>query len=561
MVHNVDASGNDIENAGTNNVANLQAMCAALDFCAGFNTNGWLKYDVSTQVPNVGSDLYMKDPPPKARDPCPLNVWPVPDQYTVGNTTLSVTRSANFFAATGSQSPILTQALTRYISYLFPINSDDNVKSSDRVEAALVGCDVNVLKTDDTLQLGVDETYQITVPQTGGRATISANTVYGALRGLETFVQIVEFDYSGQYTVMAPISIKDAPRYAHRSLLIDTSRHYLPIPTIKSSIDALAANKMNTLHWHIVDDNSFPYQSTTFPLLSEKGAFDPKRAIYTQQDVQDIIQYGKFRGIRVMVEFDMPAHTSSWFPGYPQLRGSGECGFDPTLDSTYDFVDKFFAEISKVFPEKYVHLGGDELSFGCWNSEAINTWMKNHGIATKNDLESYFEAKVLALAAKYNMSVMVWQDVFNNGVKLAPQTVVEVWRGKDWATLKAVVAAGYPAVMSGFWYLDNLGAYWSDFYGDDIDQAGLTPAQEQLVVGGEACMWGEWVDENNFDQRVWPRASAVAEVLWSPKDYPKIPNYNFSARRLHKLKCRLNLRGIHVQPVGIGYGVSLCDPL
>ena len=182
--------------------------------------------------------------------------------------------------------------------------------------------------------------------------------------------------------------------------------------------------------------------------------------------------------------------------------------------------------------------------------------MKNHNISTVAELEAFFEAKVLDIAKKYEIHPMVWQDIFNNGVKLAPEAVIEVWRGADYKTLKQVVSEGYQATMSGFWYLDHLGDIWQTFYEKDIDSAGLTPAEKKLVIGGEACMWGEHVDENNWNERVWPRASAVAEVLWSPEDFPK--DSDVALPRLHQWKCRLNRRGINASPVGRG---NFCNPL
>jgi len=209
--------------------------------------------------------------------------------------------------------------------------------------------------------------------------------------------------------------------------------------------------------------------------------------------------------------------------------------------------------------DNFIHIGGDELNLQCWNSTAINQWMVQNNISTYNLLENYFEARALAISASLNRQSMVWQDPFNNGVQFAPGTVIEVWEGGDFGTLRAVLDAGYPAVMAGFWYLDHLGDAWDDFYVLDINQADLNFEEQQFVLGGEACMWGEMVDHNNWEPRVFPRASAVAEVLWSPGDIPKIPVW--SAARLHQFKCRMNMRGINADPVGTQYGVNMCNPL
>jgi hexosaminidase len=492
----------------------------------------------------------------------PFNIWPVPQQWTNGSSTLTVQKNDNFFSVVGKKSDILNQAIQRYNTIIFLGPPQDvTFKRNTRQEHPLddvnvIGCLVNVKTDDQTLQLGFDETYTLSI-SSGGDCSITANTVYGALRGLETFSQVVDYDWSGNFFIRnIPFSIIDYPRYSHRGLLVDTSRHYFAVDVLKSVIDVMAFNKFNTLHWHIVDDQSFPYVSTTYPSLSNMGAYNPTRAIYTPDQVQDIITYAKYRGVRVMPEFDMPAHTASWTKGYPILLGNANCGFDPTLGTTYIFIENLFKEIRSVFLDNYIHIGGDELDFKCWQTPPILDWMKKNGINSTADLENFFETKVLALAAKYNIHPMVWQELFNNGLKLAPSTVIEVWKGADYQTLKEVVQAGYQATMSGFWYLDHLADTWETFYQKDIDEAGLTPDQAKLVIGGEACMWAEHVDYTNIQERVWPRASAIAEVLWSSKKFSKVPAA--AEPRLHQWKCRMNRRGYNASPVGPG---NFCNPL
>jgi len=260
-----------------------------------------------------------------------------------------------------------------------------------------------------------------------------------------------------------------------------------------------------------------------------------------------------------MPEYDMPGHTGGFIQGFNYLQGSGQCCFDPTLNSTYQFVAQFLAEVVKVFPENYIHLGGDEVDFQCWNSTAINTWMVQNNIASYTALENYFEDKVLAMAAALNKSVMVWQDPFNNGVVFAPDTVIEVWKGQDFTTLTEVLAAGYRAVLSGGWYLDSYATTWDQFYTEDINQDyNITEQYQKLVMGGEVCMWGEWINDENFHIQVWPRGTAVAEVFWSPFSYPKIPN--FAAQRIFSWSCLMNLRGIPAAPIHTNPLQSFCNP-
>lgn len=162
--------------------------------------------------------------------------------------------------------------------------------------------------------------------------------------------------------------VNDAPRFTHRGLLIDTSRHFVKLNTLEQVLDGMAYNKMNVFHWHIVDDHSFPYESIKYPEML-KGAYH-ESMIYSQQDVAKVIELARQRGIRVMAEFDTPGHTRSWGASHPELLTKcggpyeGKLGpINPIVDSNYDFIFSLFEEIVQVFPDKYTHLGGDEVGF------------------------------------------------------------------------------------------------------------------------------------------------------------------------------------------------------
>ncbi|KAF6772782.1 hypothetical protein AHF37_06860 [Paragonimus kellicotti] len=218
----------------------------------------------------------------------------------------------------------------------------------------------------------MNEQYSLSVSD--GKIELQAEEIWGILHGLETIAQLVRLNQHSTSVIQEQF-IEDKPRFVHRGYLIDTSRHFLDLDSIFQFVDIMAMVKMNVLHWHIVDDESFPYSSYTFPELAQEGSYDPEIAIYTQNDIKRVLEYCRLRGVRVLPEFDTPGHTVSWGKGEPELltkcysdgRPNGQLGpIDPTTEFTYTFMGKLFTEIKSVFPEKLIHLGGDEVDFSCW---------------------------------------------------------------------------------------------------------------------------------------------------------------------------------------------------
>ncbi|XP_062828396.1 beta-hexosaminidase subunit beta [Anolis carolinensis] len=324
----------------------------------------------------------------------------------------------------------------------------------------------------------------------------------------------------------------------------------------------MAINKFNVLHWHIVDDQSFPYQSVTFPELSAQGAYSNNH-IYSPTDVRLVIEYARLRGIRVIPEFDTPGHTQSWGKGHKDVltpcysgeHPSGSYGpVNPILNTTYDFMVKFFKEVGTVFPDEYIHLGGDEVNFSCWKSNPdVTEFMKKYGFwYSYSKLESYYIEKILDIMSSVNKKSIVWQEVFDNGVQLQPDTVIEVWLSHYHEELRKVTKEGHPAILAAPWYLDiiSYGQDWKKYYNvEPLNFLGCK-SQKDLVVGGEACLWGEYVDATNFMSRLWPRASAVGERLWSSKNVTDIED---AYSRLNEHRCRMVRRGIAAQPLFVGY--------
>lgn len=375
--------------------------------------------------------------------------------------------------------------------------------------------------------LGVDESYHIIVAP--DIIKLSAETDIGAIRGLETILQLLQ-STEGHYYLPGCI-IDDAPRFPWRGLLIDVARHFMPVDVIKRNIDGMAAVKMNVLHLHLTDDQGFRIECKAFPKLQELGS---EGEYYSQEQIRDLLHYADDRGIRIVPEFDMPAHTTSWFAGYPELAsapgpypvehrlGVMDPVMDPTRESTYTFIDGFLGEMSKLFPDEYMHIGGDENNGKQWDKNAaIRLFMQEHGIRSNNDLQAYFNRRLQTIEEKYGKKMIGWDEILQPGIPAS--AIIQSWRGSEGLAMAA--KAGHPVILSSGYYIDlNFPA--SDHYLTDPlpDSLHLTTAQRKLILGGEAAMWSEMVTRETMDSRIWPRTAAIAERLWSDASVNSVPD-------------------------------------
>ena len=375
--------------------------------------------------------------------------------------------------------------------------------------------------SDPVQQLGEDESYHLSVTST--QVELTAPNPLGVLHGLQTFLQLVRITPQG-FSVPA-VTIDDQPRFPWRGLMIDVGRHFMPIPVVERNLDGMEAVKLNVFHWHLSDDQGFRVESKKFPLLQEDGS---DGLYYTQNQIREVIEYARDRGIRVVPEFDMPCHTTSWFVGYPQLAsGKGpyqiarrwgvlNAAMNPTKDSTYKFLDSFIGEMTALFPDDYFHIGGDECNGKEWNANPeIQRFMHAHHIANNAALQAYFTAKVQKIVAAHHKIMEGWDEV------LQPETpkdvVIQSWRGQ--ASLAQAARQGNRGILSTGYYIDLNQPAAQHYLVDPLggDAASLTPAQKKLILGGEATMWSEFVTPETIDSRIWPRTAAIAERFWSPQ--------------------------------------------
>ena len=368
------------------------------------------------------------------------------------------------------------------------------------------------------VKLGEDESYSLDV--TENRILLTAETDIGALRGIETFLQLLSSDEAGYF--IPTIVVNDKPRFQWRGLMIDASRHFMPIDVIKRNLDGMAAVKLNVFHWHLSDDQGFRVECKTFPKLYELGSDGD---YYTQVQIKEVIEYADKRGIRVMPEFDLPGHATSWLTAYPQYAsapgpysiernwGIFDPTFNPVPESTYIFFNEFFEEMSELFTDEYIHIGGDENSGKQWDENPeIQKFMKDNNIPDNHTLQSYFNSHLLKILTKYHKKMIGWDEIFHPD--LPKSIVIQSWRGKE--SLVEAAKFGYSGILSQGFYIDLNQSTTFHYLNDPLpEDSPLTEEQKELVLGGEATMWSEYVSPENIDSRIWPRMAGIAERFWS----------------------------------------------
>ena len=442
----------------------------------------------------------------------PLPLMPMPSKVTAAEGKLAID-SGFRVAVEGYSDARLQEALARFMARVarqtgIPLGPGNGV-------TLRVSCQG---RGSEYPALGEDESYRLEV--TSGGAFLQANTVTGVLHGLETFAQLIAPGPDG-FEVPA-VQIEDHPRFPWRGLMLDVARHWMPVSVVERNLDAMAAVKLNVFHWHLSDDQGFRVESKRYPLLHERGS---DGRFYTQEQVREVVAYARDRGIRVVPEFDMPGHTTAWFAGYPELAsapgpyaierkwGIFPPVMDPTRQETYRFLDGLIGEMAALFPDPYFHIGGDEVEEAQWKqSDSIQAFARAHQLATSRDLAAYFARRVQELLKKDGKIMIGWDEVL--GPRLAQDTIIQSWRGQ--ASLAQAAAQGYRSVLSSGYYLDHLKPASAHYRVDPVE--GLTPEQAAHVLGGEACMWSEYVSAETVDSRLWPRMAAIAERFWSPPD-------------------------------------------
>ncbi|MEY2413820.1 MAG: hexosaminidase [Acidobacteriaceae bacterium] len=465
-----------------------------------------------------------------------LNLMPMPQSVRLGTGTLAIDQSFSV-AIKGYTDARLARGVNRYLDDLrrqtgmLPL---DMKVVTDAPASLIIHCD---RASKEIQELGEDESYSLAITASG--ATLKAPNPLGIFHGLQTFLQLVSVTPTG--FAVPSVTIEDKPRFPWRGLMIDSGRHFIPLDVIKRNLDGMAAVKLNVFHWHLSENQGFRIESKKFPKLHELGS---DGLYYTQAEVRDIIAYARDRGIRVIPEFDMPGHTTAWFVGHPELAsatgpyqierkwGVFDPAMDPTQEHTYKFLDKFIGEMAKLFPDQFFHIGGDEVNGKQWDANPkIQEFMRFHQLKNNQDLQAYFNEKIQKIVSKHGKTMLGWDEILRPD--LPKSIVIQSWRGQE--SLGQAAKQRYRGLLSAGFYLDLMQPASQHYAVDPLVEApqkseadnpgsgapsttALTDEEKARILGGEACMWAEYVSPENVDSRIWPRTAAIAERLWSPED-------------------------------------------
>ena len=446
------------------------------------------------------------------------DLMPAPARVTPGQGALAI--DGNFRVTFGGyREPRLDAAAARLVKRL----SAKTGIAMEQAGAGQAALEVRCQGAGAAVQQArEDESYSLTVTPQGAR--LEAPEPLGVLRGFATFAQLVELGPDG---FRAPaVSIEDKPRFAWRGLLLDVSRHWMPLDTVKRTLDGMEAVKLNVFHMHLSDDQGFRVESKLYPKLQGMGS---DGHYYTQDEIREMVAYARDRGIRIVPEFDMPGHTGSWFVGYPELaaaagpftiqRGFGvlDICMDPGKEEVYRFLDGFIGEMAGLFPDEYFHIGGDEVKGKMWNANAaLQEFKRSRGFKDNADLQAYFTRRVQEIVKKHGRKMVGWDEVIHK--ELPRDIVIQSWRGAK--SLAEAASMGFDTILSAGWYLDLMQPASQHYLVEPLSGAAAAlPADETAhILGGEACEWAELITPENVDARIWPRTAAIAERLWSPQE-------------------------------------------
>lgn len=441
------------------------------------------------------------------------------------------------------------------------------------------------LSVDPSLDVANDEGYTLDVTKDG--AVVVAKTAQGLFYGMQSFLQLLPAEIESPSKVngiawQAPaVSIKDAPRFGYRGIMLDPCRHFMPVENVKKYLDVLSLFKMNRMHWHLTDDQGWRIEIKKYPKLTEiaskriDGEGTEHSGYYTQEEIKEIVKYAADRFITVVPELELPGHEMAAIAAYPNLSCKGEQGTPrviwgvedivmcPGKEDMFTFLQDVIDEMVPLFPSEYFHIGGDECPKISWkNCPLCQKRIKEEGLKadSKHSAEERLQSYVIQRMEKYlatkGKKIIGWDEILEGG--LAPSATVMSWRGEDGGIAAAlmdhtvIMTPGgngmyldayqgdskiEPVTIGGYTLLEKTYSY------DPIPDTLVAMGKSNYILGVQGNTWSEYMyDEAKRDYMIFPRILAVAEIGWTNLDRK---DYKDFERRIENAYVRLDGHAIN----------------
>ncbi|WP_416306080.1 family 20 glycosylhydrolase [Neptunicella sp. SCSIO 80796] len=410
----------------------------------------------------------------------PLALMPYPAQVEIkqGDFVLADAITVSFWGVSESRQQLMMSQLQ---------SLSDKVTQVESAKSAKVIIKVTNSSNSIVPELNQDEAYQLDIGH--NRIQLSAPTELGALHGVQTLLQLVDWDNHR----IAQVTISDQPRFPWRGLLIDSVRHFIPLEDIKRQLRGMASAKLNVLHWHLTDDQGWRFESKAYPKLQQLAS---DGQFYTRQQIRELVNYAALLGIRVVPELDVPGHASAIAVAYPQLislpgpyRMERHWGvFEPLLapsnPQVYVFVDKLVEELASLFPDPYLHIGGDEIYPLQWQqSDKIQAYMRQHNLADTQQLHTYFNQQVQQILQRHGKKMMGWDEIFDQD--LPNDILIQSWRGLE--SISQFARQGYQGILSTGFYIDQPQPTDYHYRNDPLPQQQIIPPHFSAQT-----RWQQW---------------------------------------------------------------------
>ncbi|CAG9759902.1 unnamed protein product [Ceutorhynchus assimilis] len=512
------------------------------------------------------------------------NIWPLPANYTTKNKDLVYIDAKNIVFSIDCPTTSANIYLGNVVDYFKDVINENDEQNCSKTKYKLI-LNVNVANSILILNYKTSEEYSLDITTDSSSKTVTVNiiavTIFGARHAFESLLQLIETESTADETcfvTLKEVSIQDKPKYKHRGLLLDSARNFLSVEVIKKNIIAMGMSKLNTLHWHMSDSQSFPFVSARVPNMTSYGAYSAAQT-YSPYEIRDLLQFAKLHGVRIIPEIDGPAHTGSgWQWGadaglgdlivcynklpYKSFCIQPPCGqMNPANPNLYQVLGNIYADILDLWTDglDLFHMGGDEVYIPCWNSsqEIVNYIDNNRSPEAFHKLWSEYQEKALSAFDAVNAdatepsSAILWTSSLteiSHVEKYVPKEryIIQTWVSKSDPLPKELLDLGYKLIIStkDSWYLDH-GFWGTTKYYTWRTVYDNTILNDAAVLGGEVCMWGELVDNSNVEPRVWPRAAAAAERLWTNPSTTSIE----ATSRFFSHNDRLARRGVRTSPV------------